>query len=509
MLAVNSKILRAERLLVPLSALAAILFVVLGVGRSIWLDEANSILIARQNFQELIERLRIENNLPAYYLLLRLWISQFGDSEAAARLLSGLFYIATVVVMFYAGRFHDRSTRTGLYSAFFYLISTQAIHQAQNIRMYSMLGFVSALSMLFLLRVTLRSAPRARDSLMLAVVNAVGSLTHMWFFFLIGAEVLAAIFFAERRRAMRVLVATAASALPFTFLWLPTLGDQLQNGATDWMLPFLWIEILDVPVRYYGGEEFRMVGSAVFYGACIVMLNRMGKAAFRQWSSSAHTRLLAACVFLSIASALVVSVFKPIYYPDRYTIIALPALGLFIADALARFSQRTQLVVVCYIFLAAQVVMKIHLRDKAELVPRGHSDRRTAEFIFANVPHGDVLAFTSLSRLSIDYYLERFGCRSCYRETSFPTEIDQHPSWRFVTTDAHVRDAHIAEAKRLVDTWRVAGTSSVWLVYGGDPDIGQLLKDEIEKHYMLQERIHLQGRYHLGILRYRSPAAQN
>ena len=506
---VNSKTLQAERLLVPLSALAAAVFIVVGVGRSIWLDEANSILIASQNFQELVGRLRIENNLPAYYLVLRLWISQFGDSEAAARLLSGLFYIATIIVMFYAGRFPDRSTRTGLYSAFFYLISTQAIHQAQNIRMYSMLGFVSALSMLFLLRVTFRPTPRARDWCMLAVVNAVGSLTHMWFFFLIGAEALASIFFAERRRALRVLVATAASALPFTFLWLPALGDQLQNGATAWMPPFHWIAILDVPIRYYGGEEFKLVGSVVFYGACVVMLNRMGKPAFRQWSSAGQTRLLAACVFLSIASALAVSVFKPIYFPDRYTIIALPALALLIADALARFSPRNQLVLFCYAFLAAQVFMKIHLRDKTEVAPAGQSDRRTADFIVRNVPHGDVLAFTSLSRLAIDYYLERFGCGSCYRETSFPTEIDEHPSWRAVTTDERSREAHIAEAKRLVDMWRTSGTSSVWLVYGGDPDISQFLKDEIEKHYMLQEKIPLQGPYHLGILRYRSSTTEN
>jgi uncharacterized membrane protein len=429
-------------------------------------------------------------------------MSQFGDSETAARLLSGVFYAATIGVVFYAGRIPDGSTRTGFYSGFFYLISTQAIHQAQNIRMYSMVGFVSALSVLLLLRVTLRPTPRARDTVMLSIINAVGSLTHMWFFFLIGAEVVASVFFAERRRTLRVLLATAASVLPFTFFWLPVLGDQLQNGATDWMPPFQWIAILDVLICYYGGEEFILVGSAVFYGACLVMLNRMGKPAFRQWSANGRPRLLSACVFFSIASALAVCVFKPIYYPDRYTIIALPALALLIAEALARFSPRIQLVVFCYLFLGAQVFMKIHVREKTEAAA-GPSDRRTAEFIVGNVPHSDVLAFTSLSRLAIDYYLERFGCGSCYRETSFPTEIDQHPSWMFVTTDARTREAHTSEAKRLVDTWLTSDVGSIWLLYGAHTHISQTLKVEIEKHYTLHERIPLQGPYHLEILRYR------
>src|SRR4030095_234104 len=112
-------------------------------------------------------------------------------------------------VVFCAGRFPGDRTRNGLYSAFFFLISSQAIHQAQNVRMYSMLGLLSALSMFFFLRVTLRPRSNAADLLAFAVVNAIGALTHMWFFFLIGAEALASLLFVERR--LRVLTPLAAS----------------------------------------------------------------------------------------------------------------------------------------------------------------------------------------------------------------------------------------------------------------------------------------------------------
>ncbi|HZI51716.1 MAG TPA: glycosyltransferase family 39 protein, partial [Terriglobia bacterium] len=470
-----------------------------------WLDEANSIVIAQQDVNSLVERLRAENNLPAYYLILRQWIAGFGDSEASTRLLSGVFYVASILAVFWCGRTPHGRTRDGLYSAFFYLISSQAIHQAQNIRMYSMLGCVSALSMLFFLRLTTRADSRARDGIALALVNAIGSLTHMWFFFLIGAQALSALLFAERRRGLRVVVGTAASVLPFLLLWLPALSDQLRNGATDWMPPFQWVMILDVLIRYYGGVEFNLVGSAVFYGACVVLLNRMGRDAFGGWTSEARLRLLAGCFLLSLAAALAVCAFiKPIYFYDRYTIIALPALALLLGDALSRFSPRLPLVLFCYTLLAAQITMKIRLRDELDTgVPSGHSDRRTAEFIVSNVPRGDVLVFTSLSRLAIDYYLQRFGCGDCFREISFPSEIDRHPSWRSLATDPATREAHASEARQIVDAWRKSGSKSVWLLYGADTEISRTLKDEIEKHYVMEQEIPLQGPYHFAILRYR------
>jgi hypothetical protein len=503
---VNSKDRTLERLLLPLSLIAIVIFILVGSGRSIWLDEANSIVIAQQSLHGLIERLASENNLPAYYLILRLWIGMLGDSEAVSRLLSGLFYAATIGVVFCTGRFPGGRTRDGLYAAFFYLISSQAIHQAQNIRMYSMLGLISALSIFCFLRVALRSKANPTDLVALALVNAIGSFTHMWFFFLIGAEGLASLLLVERKQVLRVLTSVAASVVPFLLLWLPILANQLQNGATDWMVPFRWVLILDVLIRYYGGAEFNIVGSAVFYGSCVVLLNRMGRKAFSEWISDTRTRILATCFVASIASALAVCVFKPIYFPDRYTIVALPALSLLLGDALARFAPRVPLIVFSYALLALQVGMKIYMHNESGDVPSAYSDRRTAEFIVKNIPRGDVLAFTSLSRLAVDYYLKRFDCVGCYREVSFPSEIDSHPSWRYLAIDAKKQQVHAAEARLLVEMWQKSGAQSIWLLYGADVDISRPLREEIETHYTLEEEVPVEGPYHASILRYRLPS---
>src|SRR5215475_204861 len=94
---------RLEHALVPLSLAVLLLFVIVGIDRSIWLDEAHSIFVSNHNFADIAEQLRNDNNLPAYYYLLAIWMRVFGDSEVATRALSGFFYIGSTVATFLLG----------------------------------------------------------------------------------------------------------------------------------------------------------------------------------------------------------------------------------------------------------------------------------------------------------------------------------------------------------------------------------------------------------------------
>jgi hypothetical protein len=80
-----------EPALVPLSLAVFLLFVVVGIDRSVWLDEANSIVISSHSFAGIAERLRNDNNLPAYYYLLAIWpypseAQKVGQVDAERRL---------------------------------------------------------------------------------------------------------------------------------------------------------------------------------------------------------------------------------------------------------------------------------------------------------------------------------------------------------------------------------------------------------------------------------------
>src|SRR5262249_30288910 len=68
----------AEVALTAAAIIAALVFIVVGISRPVWLDEANSVRIARQNLSGVVDSLSRDNNLPFYYFLLSAWMRLFG-----------------------------------------------------------------------------------------------------------------------------------------------------------------------------------------------------------------------------------------------------------------------------------------------------------------------------------------------------------------------------------------------------------------------------------------------
>ena len=142
-------------------------------------DEANSVLISSRNFPGIIQALSLENSLPGYSLLLAAWMRLFGDSEIALGPCPACL----------AGRLRAGPLRSDAgwwampapaeYSALFYECSAIAIRQAQNIRMYTMLGMLAAYWTVAFVRI-FRDGDRSRraSGAFLHVVN-VELLTHV------------------------------------------------------------------------------------------------------------------------------------------------------------------------------------------------------------------------------------------------------------------------------------------------------------------------------------------
>jgi uncharacterized membrane protein len=72
--------------------------------RSIWYDEASSWQTASFPVVELPRRLRLNVHLPLYYLVLKGWITLFGDSVAALRGLSVASGATTVAAVYLLSR---------------------------------------------------------------------------------------------------------------------------------------------------------------------------------------------------------------------------------------------------------------------------------------------------------------------------------------------------------------------------------------------------------------------
>lgn len=119
----------------------------------LWSDEAFSHHAAMLSFRELWLVLPREDSHPAlYYTLLKLWTGLFGSGETGLRGLSALSGVATVPVLYAAGRALGPSAeagrRLGIMAALLFALSPLHLAYAQEARPYAPQTFAVALGLL-------------------------------------------------------------------------------------------------------------------------------------------------------------------------------------------------------------------------------------------------------------------------------------------------------------------------------------------------------------------------
>jgi hypothetical protein len=487
-----------ERLLAVCALAAAVVFISIGIGRSLWLDEANSVLIASHGFSGIVDALSRDNNLPFYYFVLSVWIRWFGDSEIALRSLSALFYLGGCAAVFALGRRLTGEIRAAWYCAWFYEVSSLAFRQAQNIRMYALLGMLSALSTWCWLRVFRDRDDSRRAWTWFLAVNAIGLLTHVWFVFvLIGQFVATALF--ERRQLGRFILGVFAAGVPFALLWSPFFWGQLHNGATSWMPRFFPGLVIVALLEFYGP-----LLTPLFFAMALVS---GGIAGLRKCKPAAA---LLAVFAAGVAVPLVVSAFKPIYWPGRYLIIALPPLAAVLGSIMAAFPLRPLAAGIGLLVLFAQVATHVAARDQMPdgQLPPGQSDRTTAEFLLAHASAGDAAVFTSLTRAAADYYFHRAGAAARFHEFSFPADTAIHPGWMDPSVSPARRPLLEAEAVTLSAGLRglAARGATVWVYDGSAVNLNRILTPQLDLTLTLHASHPLEGPYHKRLLEYGAAA---
>ncbi|MEF9427126.1 MAG: glycosyltransferase family 39 protein, partial [Candidatus Mariimomonas ferrooxydans] len=167
-----------------LSVAAMVIFSSYGINRSIWLDEAIGPLFSSGSVDFIIENLRTDNHPPLYSFLLAVWMKVFGQSEAALRSLSGLFYFLSVFSVYFIVReLYDQ--KAGLICALLFLLSPLAIKHAQNVRSYTLLALFSILSSGYFFKTFIQQKCSARNVAIYVLFNIFGTFTHYCFAFVL------------------------------------------------------------------------------------------------------------------------------------------------------------------------------------------------------------------------------------------------------------------------------------------------------------------------------------
>jgi mannosyltransferase len=326
------------------TVIAAGLFLRFFTVSHLWLDEAQSVNIARLPLSQLTAALRHDGAPPLYYAILHLWMRVFGSGDVSVRTLSGVFAVATLPAMWFAGR-RLGGTPGAWVSVVLLAASPFATHYATETRMYAMLTLLAVLGLLAVL------CALERPSLFrLALVSLDAALllySHYWSLYLV-AVVFAVLVWQGWRKgnvaARRVAGALVVGGVAFV-PWLPVLAYQAKHTGTPWASPSApWRAFPDVVGEFAGGGAPESPLNFIVL-VLLLALGLFGRARDdRHISLDLRTRSpgrwLALVVGGTTAVALVAGYVSHATFQPRYTAAVFPLFILWAATGALSFLDR-------------------------------------------------------------------------------------------------------------------------------------------------------------------------
>ena len=450
--------------------LAAAIALRLWATSPMWLDEAQTVEIARRAPGHLFAALRHDGSPPLYYLVLHGWMQLVGTGTLAVRALSGIFAVAALPAMWFAVRRLTRSRPSAWVAVVLLATCPFAVRYATEARMYSLLILLVLLAAIAFERVW--AAPRPITVAAAAFLTACLVLTHYWALFLVAVSGAGALVAALRgvRRARPVVLALALGCLAFV-PWLPSFLYQTAHTGAPWGRPPDLGTALGAPRAWAGGGTGAVLLAIAYYALPVLAiagtaLPTGGILLRRPWRLAPSvaigvalaTMLLGVAVSGALGSA----------YAARYSAVVLAPFLLGLAGGLMVLPARSRFLVggaVVALGLAVSLAYPHQLRTQAQQV---------ADALAAAEP-GDVVVFCpdqlgpAVHRLAPDA-----GRQEVFPTGRSPAMVD----W----VDYADRNA-AADPLAFSDlVLGQAGSHAVWLVYAngyptfGD-DCGDLFED--------------------------------
>ncbi len=304
----------------------------------LWLDEALTVNISRLPLSQLHTALRRDGAPPFFYLLLHGWTNVFGTGDGAARLLSAVFSVATLPLVYLVGRRLGGRT-VGLAALVLMAVSPFGIHYATEARMYSLVALLVTAGWLVLLAVL--DEPRPLRLVALGIVAGLLLLTHYWSFYLVGVVAIALAISAYRhpegrRPRVAAIVAIGIGCLVLFGPWLPTFLYQRAHTGTPWGVPPSPIQVATITLLDFGGGPAPEGQAGALVLGALAVLALFGRAVDRRHidldlATRPGIRAEAAVAGVVLLVGVLVGAATRQGFNTRYTSVAFPVLIVVVA----------------------------------------------------------------------------------------------------------------------------------------------------------------------------------
>lgn len=429
---------------------------------------------ASLDYSSEMEVLKADVHPPLYYQILYLWIRLFGTGERAVRTLSGLWYVLSVFAVYGIGR-TLYGTRTALLCAAIYLASPLAILSAQFARMYALLSLLSILSTWLYIQFAIKQSHSRLLLVGYILINSLGTFTHIAFFFVLFAQIVFHLLFFRRTRILAFAIAVWLSLVPYAFLWAPILIRQIGKSSEG----IAWVSKPDLAMAV----EVVFLYGGVFWLLIPVLLYLWWRNGFEPLSRFSQLRETSVPVWLlaiAILTPLLISLAKPIFN-SRLAIIGIHFFALTMGAIVGRRANKFLSFLLVVLTAIGLVVLHPGVTNC--------DNRAMAIYLSQRASDGDAVIFTSLTRLPIEYYLERTPTKKDLFKTSFPSEIDQHPGYEGRITDPSRRAVLEREGRELIEglanTRPQKPIRRIFFFHGAHPAIDSIVEKSLRERFEL------------------------
>jgi mannosyltransferase len=386
------------RRLVPVAAAtalaAALRFPTLGE-QSLWLDEAITVELLRDDLVGMLRAIPdSESTPPLYYVLAWPWAKAFGTGEVELRALSALFGTATVPVAYGAGA-ALASRRAGAIAAFFVAASPLLVWYSQEARAYALFALCGALSLLFFVRALRRPSRGALVGW--AAASALALSSHYFAVFIVVVEA-ALLLVLVRRRAAVAAASAAVGAVGLALL--PLALHQERGGRTSWIDDSPVRERLEEVVRQFVAGLYPLPHAGKL--AALLLAAVTAFVVFRARRDERRPAFLALGVgALTVAAPLALALGGYDYFLTRNVIVAWVPIALFLAIALASDRARPAGAAVAGILVAASIAVVAATASRADLA---RDDWRSVADTLATPGQKLVVVAPEYERVPLEYY---------------------------------------------------------------------------------------------------------
>lgn len=365
--------------------------------QSLWSDEAYSVMMARDLNKLWFEQIQ-DSNPPFYYSLLHFWMHICGKTEFALRLLSLIFGVFLIPLIFLVGsEISDRYT--GLYASLLVAISPIHIYYSQEVRMYSIMSFLSLLSFFLLYIGIIRK--KSIYWIAYTITTILCLYVHNYGIFLLISEIYFYIFY--HPKAKDILPRFILSQIYIFVAYLPRLlilFKQITINMNPWIsapnaqyLTSTFLHFCILSWRLPLTEHLRLILKIIIPLFAFIFL-------IGSLTSLKRNIFLLFYIVIPLGLAFAISYKVPLYVPGRYDIMVFPAFCLIIAAGLKRIRITFLHYSILIIILLSTSVFLYHYY----FIYKKSNDRIVSEYIQMNMEKEDVLVMTELSITPFEYY---------------------------------------------------------------------------------------------------------